>query len=326
MSFTPHRSRQDKQMRDISETDRSAEAAELPAICESEVPLDAAMREDTAIAVITGTEGPSYRPVGAAMVIGADGVCTGSLSSGCLESDVALQAQAALKDGRRRKLRYGRGSPFIDIALPCGGALDIEIIPHPDRDPIARARKKLAQRDRAELRLRSGTGIGTGDTADLLLHILPQTRFAVLGKGPETICFATLARGAGYPVELYSPDAETLEKAGFGTTLSGTQWPEGLALDPHTAVTLFFHDHDKEPPLLAHALRSPAFFVGAQGSLRAHQARCEVLRDLGLRPDELDRLASPFGLIPSARDPRTLAVSVLAHVLDTAMRSGADRS
>ena len=33
---------------------------------------------------------------------------------------------------------------------------------------------------------------------------------------------------------------------------------------------------------------------------------------------DIGRLASPFGLIPSARDARTLAVSVLADVLQRA--------
>ena len=35
--------------------------------------------------------------------------------------------------------------------------------------------------------------------------------------------------------------------------------------DPRTAVVLFYHDHDREPPVLAEALVSPAFYVGAQG-------------------------------------------------------------
>ena len=44
----------------------------------------------------------------------------------------------------------------------------------------------------------------------------------------------------------------------------------------------------------------------------------EALSALGLSGDRIARLASPFGLVPSARDPRTLAASVLAQVLDRA--------
>ena len=158
--------------------------------------------------------------------------------------------------------------------------------------------------------------------ARLTLHLSPQTRFLVFGRGTEAGCFAALVRSAGYPVELHATDEDALAMAGFGRALAGDGWPEGLALDPQTAVTLFFHDHDREPALLQAALESPAFYVGAQGSLRAHLARCEGLRARGVAEEQIARLASPFGLIPSTRDPRTLAVSVLAHVLERAAAAG----
>ena len=44
-------------------------------------------RDDAVLAVITGVEGPSYRAVGAAMAIWADGSRLGALSSGCIEAD-----------------------------------------------------------------------------------------------------------------------------------------------------------------------------------------------------------------------------------------------
>ena len=291
-------------------------------ICESDFPLAAIPPEgDFALAVITGIEGAAYRPVGAAMVIDAGGQGSGSLSSGCLEQDVILQAQAAIKAGQPRALRYGRGSPFLDIQLPCGGGLDIQILPNPDRGLLADAARTLRQRRTAAIRLHPDgrlTGAAGADDSGLTLQILPQIRFVILGAGPEAACFAALARQAGYPAELRSPDLQTLARAGFGQPLTATGWPDGLALDPRTAVTLFFHDHGREPVLLQAALSGPAFYVGAQGSLRAHRTRCEALRAQGVAESDIARIASPFGLIPSARDARTLAVSVLADVLQRA--------
>ena len=291
-------------------------------LCESDFPLtDIPPEGDFALAVITGIEGAAYRPVGAAMIIYAGGQSSGSLSSGCLERDVILQAQAAIKAGQPRALRYGRGSPFLDIQLPCGGGLDIQILPNPDRRLLADAARTLRQRQTATIRLHPDgrlTGAVGPDDSGLTLQILPQIRFVILGAGPEAACFAALARQAGYPAELHAPTPQTLAQAGFGQPLSATGWPEGLALDPRTAVTLFFHDHGREPALLQAALSGPAFYVGAQGSLRAHRTRCEILRAQGVAESDIARIASPFGLIPSARDARTLAVSVLADVLQRA--------
>lgn len=101
---------------------------------------------DFALALITGTEGPSYRPLGAVMAVLADGRRIGTLSSGCIEKDIALHALATLKSGVPKSVRYGRGSPFIDIKLPCGGGLDILLVPRPDRMVLGRITKSRAKR------------------------------------------------------------------------------------------------------------------------------------------------------------------------------------
>jgi len=67
-------------------------------------------------------------------------------------------------------------------------------------------------------------------------------------------------------------------------------------------------------------LKTPSFYVGSQGSQRARDARIATLQSMGSTVDELARLRGPVGLIPSARDAGTLAVSVLAEVLAVAMK------
>jgi xanthine dehydrogenase accessory factor len=79
------------------------------------------------VAVITRVEGTSYRKVGTEMVICADGAAVGNLTNGCIEADLALQATRVLADGRPLCLRYGAGSPFFDIRLPCGGAIRVTL-------------------------------------------------------------------------------------------------------------------------------------------------------------------------------------------------------
>ena len=283
-------------------------AARVVSLCETELPLAPLLAaERAALALITGVEGPSYRPLGAGMVVSETGESWGSLSSGCIERDVVIHARAALADGQVRALRYGAGSPFRDLVLPCGGGLDILILPAPDRAALAQAQASLQARRPAMLRL-----------GPLVLDLQPQLRVLAFGKGPELRLFSALAAAADYPVESFSPDAETLAGLAHGQVLASKDWPDGLKADARTAVTLFFHDHDWEPRLLQAALASPALYVGAQGSLRAHQARCAELAALGVPDQATARLAAPFGLIPSVRDPRTLAASVLAQVLEAA--------
>ena len=287
------------------------------------------------LALITGVEGPSYRPVGAIMAVFADGTRAGTLSSGCIENDIAVHALEAIETGQPRAIRYGRGSPYIDIQLPCGGGLDILLVPRPDRAVLADLVARHEARVPCSLVVDTATGAlaladegETGLAGGLFtVRFTPQLRFLVFGKGPEACTFAALVRSAGYPNLLLSPDEETLAigaASGCATRhLTQAVFPDGLAVDPWTAVLLFFHDHDWEPPILKGALDTPAFYIGAQGSQRARDARLQDLTLMGVPADQLARLHGPVGLIPSARDAGTLAVSVLAEVLARRMQATA---
>ncbi|MCB1348709.1 MAG: XdhC family protein [Maritimibacter sp.] len=280
-----------------------------------------------ALAIITGIEGPSYRPLGAMMAVLDGRRRVGSLSSGCVEGDIALHADEARGAAQTRAVRYGLGSPFKDIQLPCGGGLDILLLPDPDRAVlravlarhVARAPCTLAA-DAVTGALSLADGGATGWDGDRFrVRIEPEIAFLVFGKGPEAATFAALACAAGFPVTLLSPDDETLAAglaAGCETRhLVSKRFPEDLAPDRRTAVVLFFHDHEWEPPILAAALDSPAFYIGAQGSRRARDTREAGLEALGVVAGSYARMKGPIGLVPSARDARTLAVSVLAEVL-----------
>ncbi|MFV0334633.1 MAG: XdhC family protein [Tropicimonas sp.] len=283
-----------------------------------------------ALAVISGIEGPSYRPLGAFMAVFANGRIEGNLSSGCIEADIATHAIEAMADGKPREIRYGRGSRFIDIKLPCGGGLDILIVPHPDRAVLREICQRHAERTPCLLGIDTQTGrisaeiggeTGRRDTA-FHVRIAPEVRFVIFGKGPEAHVFASIVQSIGFPNTLCSPDMETLgiaRQSGCATRhLVSREFPADLAIDDRTAITLFFHDHDWEPPLLGHALASPAFYVGAQGSRRTAHNRAEALREMGTDAQLLERLRGPIGLIPSTRDARMLAVSVLAEILTEA--------
>ena len=283
--------------------------------------------ETAVLAIISDIEGPSYRPLGACMTVLDERHWVGTLSSGCIEADIALNAMAAKVAGSPRLLRYGRGSPFIDIKLPCGGGLEILLLPAPNRAVL----QELQQHQNARMPVTLRIDIFSGEIAlqergkterttnTLLVRFQPEPRFLVFGKGPEAQSFAALANAAGYPNLLLSPDDETLSagRASGGETrlLKGKHFPRNLDVDERTAIVLFFHDHDWEPEILLGGLKTAAFYIGAQGSRAARETRLERLRNAGAAESDLARLAGPIGLISSARDARTLAISVLAEVV-----------
>ncbi|RLP91896.1 XdhC family protein [Micromonospora sp. CV4] len=101
------------------------------------------------------------------------------------------------------------------------------------------------------------------------------------------------------------------------------QWPHrylGTELDAgrvdgRTVVCVLTHDPKFDIPLLALALRHQLAYVGAMGSRRTHDERHKLLREAGLSPEQLARLASPIGLDLGGRTPEETAVSVAAQIV-----------
>lgn len=64
-------------------------------------------------------------------------------------------------------------------------------------------------------------------------------------------------------------------------------------IDQDTAFAVLFHDLDHELRLLEGALRKKPFYIGALGSKRAHERRCNALSTLGFTPAQTDRIKAP---------------------------------
>ncbi|MCA0043362.1 XdhC family protein [Celeribacter litoreus] len=283
-------------------------------ICESDIALGALFSgEADSLCVITGVEGTSYRPIGAGMAVDLSGHRFGNLSSGCVDEDVALHAVEALKSEVSKSLRYGSGSPFMDLKLPCGGGLDVAIIPRPDPEVLSHMQARLEAREAVTVTvLPEGELVKGAAERGLVLTVQPRLRVLVFGNGEEPRQFARLARSVDLATQLYMSDADEEGEI----ELIGNGWPEGLQVDRRTAVLVFFHDHEREPAILAEALKTDAFYVGAQGSEGARRLRSYALQERGVSEEEIARMVYPFGYIHRAKSPRDIAVGVLAQVLD----------
>ncbi|MGF1462842.1 MAG: XdhC family protein [Maricaulaceae bacterium] len=292
--------------------------------------------EAVALVTLTDVEGGAPRAPGAVMGVSAGGFQAGYLSGGCLEAAVAEEARQAMAIGRRRRIRYGAGSPYKDIVLPCGGGLDLAIDPlisAADLDQLVRnldARRPAAWRFDVEglspgVVLMGAPAFGWSGTV-FTRPFSPRLRLEIAGAGPNAAQLALLAQASGLGVRLWTPDADTralAEQAGL--SVEGLQRPDQVpdfAFDAWTAFATLFHDHDREPALLDAALASPAFFVGAQGGRRAHAARAEALAARGAPADAIARVHAPIGLSPGARSAPELAASALAEILKTARECG----
>ncbi|XUU61768.1 XdhC family protein [Erythrobacter sp. HA6-11] len=281
------------------------------------------------LVTVTEVTGASVRNPGAHMAVSADGDFTGSLSGGCIEKAVVQEALQAIEDDRPRQVAYGAGSPFIDIRLPCGGRVDLLLNPINDERLVARIMEAAMRGNLWSLSLPGGEGsieladsslTGWQDDRFVVSHA-PPLKLMIAGHGASVEALVRLAAAMDVYCEIATPDQDIVRRLSDSQhvklfSLERLSDPLPVEPDSHTACIFLFHDHEWEAALIEQALHAPAFYVGAMGSLKTHEARCEALAQRGVSVEAIARIAAPIGSIPSSRDPETLAISIIAQVVE----------
>lgn len=81
---------------------------------------------EVAIATVVETWGSAPCPVGAQLVIDEEGNFEGSVSGGCVENEILVEAENTLKTGDPKLLEYGVSDEMAwQVGLGCGGTIKI---------------------------------------------------------------------------------------------------------------------------------------------------------------------------------------------------------
>jgi xanthine dehydrogenase accessory factor len=304
--------------------------------------------KSVALAMVVSTWGSSPRPPGSLLAIDADGAFAGSVSGGCIEGAVIAEAREVISSGVPRRLEYGVSDQQAWAAgLACGGSMSVHVMKviRPDFLEALRTRRPIA----FVTHLESGvhTLVGAGDVdGDLALSdetvatarraldddrcILvddgifvrvfnPPLRMIVVGAVHIAQSLAPMAALAGFAVTVVDPRRAFATAERFPGVTLRHDWPdealEALAPDARSAVVTLVHDPKLDDPALEAALNSPAYYIGALGSRKAHGERLRRLAAHGFSEAALDRIHGPVGLDLGGRGPAEIAVSILAQAV-----------
>jgi xanthine dehydrogenase accessory factor len=210
-----------------------------------------------ALVTLVAIDGGAARSLGAHMAIRADGTYCGYVSGGCVEAAVAAEALAAIRHRRDRNLVLGKGSPYFDIVLPCGGGITLAI--HVLREGGAlsavvaalKGRKRIGLAyDPAEQTLEVCPPVPASDWQQSLFVCVyrPRPQILLFGGTLELNAISRLSVVMGYRVLVCGDDGEPTHLARL--------------IDQDTAIALLFHSTEKELVIFDIALSSPAFYVG----------------------------------------------------------------
>jgi xanthine dehydrogenase accessory factor len=267
------------------------------------------------VVIVTAVHGSAPRTAGAAMAVTEDGRAIGSLSGGCVESEAYELAAAALADGGVVSTTLGTDGDFFRAALTCGGALDVIAT------RVAPSNTHIATALRASL---------AGDPAciDMAGHTWIRERaprLVIIGAVDFARSLSDAAAGLGYAVTVvdHRPVFTTPERFPHARDVivgRPLQVLPSLRLTPIDVVCVMTHDRGIDIEAIAAALDTPAAYIGAMGSRRAHDERVMALRELGIADHHIDRVHSPIGLDLGGSTPPETAIAILAEVI--AARTG----
>ena len=308
-----------------------------------------------ALATVVETWGSAPRQAGSQLVVSGSGEMMGSVSGGCVEGAVVVEAEAALADGRARVLSFGvSDETAFAVGLACGGAIRVLVEPvgagglsedllaelvaaRAARVPVAlitdlgdyaRALVAPGADPAVDARLRSDrSGVdaaGGGEGRFIAVHN-PPLRLVVVGAVHIAQPLLVMARLCGYDPILIDPRAAFGSTARFPGEVIVEDWPDAalaaLAPDARSAIVTLTHDPKLDDPAIRFALRCPAFYIGCLGSGRTHAKRVERLAAAGFTPAEIARIHAPVGLNIGAKSPAEIAVSILAQIT-ASLRAG----
>ena len=292
-----------------------------------------------ALATVVETWGSAPRRTGSQLVISGDGAIEGSVSGGCVEGAVIVEAIEALDDGKPRLLSFGvsDGDAFA-VGLACGGTIRVLVEPVGTALPEAVLAELVAAREarqavayvtdlesggphlsRAHVhRLRMDrSGVEEDGRTFVAVHN-PPLRLLVVGAVHIAQGLVGMAQSCGYDPVIIDPRETFASPERFPGCEVMHDWPDdavtGLCLDPRTALVLLTHDPKLDDPAIEAALRSGVFYIGALGSTRTHAKRLERLTERGFSPQDLERIHGPIGLDIGAANPAEIAVSIMAEM------------
>lgn len=294
------------------------------------------------LCTVLATYGSSPRPPGAMLVANAQGKFVGSLSGGCVEEDFLERIMQGDYSEPSQLVRYGGDGLEANVALPCGGQLDIlvEYLP-PTTHSIGYLNQLVAALEGHEAlekrvvlpepatclvtrKYVSSTHVQR-DEAQISLFIAAAPRLLIAGMSSVALFCAEFALTLGFEVLICEnrPDVLDNYRSQIPTRAQLIeQFPanyiERNGCHTNTAVVALTHDPRMDDLTLMEAVLTPAFYIGAMGSYKNSQNRRQrLIKVAGFNEADLARIKAPIGLPIHSKTPAEIALAVMADIVQS---------
>ncbi len=236
-----------------------------------------------ALATVVHSAGSSPQKIGSKMLVLPDGTIRGTIGGGAIEQATIEQANSVIRTGRALVFK---AHLTRDLAMCCGGRMEIFIEPVGDHPPLII--------------------FGGGHVGQRLCEVATAAGFrvTVVDGRPE---FASAERHPGAVACIAEAPLDALDELPWGA---------------NAYAVIVTHDHRMDEDLLVAVVDRPSRYLGMIGSRAKVHRFMKRYRTRGLDLEDFARVRAPIGLDIAAREPGEIAVAIVAEMI--AVRRGAD--
>jgi xanthine dehydrogenase accessory factor len=279
------------------------------------------------LASLISVEGHSYRKSGAVMLF-FDGGVIGSLSPGCLESDLQLRTHEIWTSGHSEIIEYDMLSPD-DLSwgetVGCGGKIKVLLEPvlgelkqaltvaH-DRMAAGESLILLRELQPQGYSYHLSPGAVTAEWKDSVVFstlLVPRPRLVIFGGGHDAVPIAELAVKVGFRLAVIDWREGSLQNqfpAAERVICSPGESIGLLGIGQGDYVIICSHQFQRDRQFLESVLPTGPYYIGIIGS----SARIHLLLEGLEAPSSLH---APVGISIGGEGPEEIAVSIVAELI-----------
>ena len=127
------------------------------------------------------------------------------------------------------------------------------------------------------------------------------------------------AKSLNFEISIIDPRGYFATEQRFPDLKIINKWPEDafkeIETNENSALIALTHDPKIDDPALQHALKNKFYYIGALGSKKTHENRCQRLKDAGFSEAEINSIHGPIGIKLGGKSAPEIALSIIAQLV-----------
>ena len=127
------------------------------------------------------------------------------------------------------------------------------------------------------------------------------------------------AKSLNFEISIIDPRGYFASEQRFPDMKIINKWPDEafkeIETNENSALIALTHDPKIDDPALQHALNKKFYYIGALGSKKTHENRCQRLKDAGFNSDQINSIHGPIGIKLGGRSAPEIALSIIAQLV-----------